>query len=642
MSFLGIVLLSGLVSTASAVEWPELSQPIHQTTVKSKDRAVIIALEEYDSLEGVRNASANAEEWVAFLHVGLGLPSSQISTLTNSAASRMRIVSEIKRSARRLHRDGRLWVIYIGHGITMFDDQQAAILPYYTSTEPKDIYEAAISTTEMASLLGDSDSKSIFIFDTAFNGLDRQGRTLVDAFPAQEGVVPTVTKRSTVLSAVSEGENAEYLIENGRPAFSYLVLGALRGWSDYDDNGWVSLLESVDYADVVLGGQTPMVQGRMRRQKISEALEEGPSLVRVRSSIEPVDPMSMVPEGMLQENVSLESLLGELAQQRAYEVRIQSEIDEQVSGIRESASVNWKRVRSFAEQRVDDPARIAVYAFLREYQDVVIQVQGQDFEVDIPEVQLAQQLLSQLATPTIQGVEFTWVPGGVFDVGNTQLSSLSHSVRLSHSFYVSTTEVTQALYQFVLDENPSDVQGDLFPVTNVSWFDAVHFANSLSAYEGLEQCYELTGKEKQSGTVTFTLGTSCLGYRLPTEAEWEFVARANTSGGFSGGDRLSKVAWVDSNSGGEVHFVAQKSSNEFGLYDLSGNVSEWIWDWYGEYQVSDNLDPIGPVAGTYRVQRGGSVVSGINQARVDARHPVEPSYVSPFQGFRIVRTVPDL
>ena len=74
-------------------------------------------------------------------------------------------------------------------------------------------------------------------------------------------------------------------------------------------------------------------------------------------------------------------------------------------------------------------------------------------------------------------------------MGNTQLSSLSHSVRLSHSFYVSTTEVTQALYQFVLDENPSDVQGDLFPVTNVSWFDAVRFANALSAYEGLEQCY---------------------------------------------------------------------------------------------------------------------------------------------------------
>ena len=283
------------------------------------------------------------------------------------------------------------------------------------------------------------------------------------------------------------------------------------------------------------------------------------------------------------------------------------------------------------------PARVAVYAFLREYQDVVIQVQGQDFEVDIPEVQLARQLLSQLATPTIEGVEFTWVSGGVFEMGNSQMSSMAHSVRLSHSFYISTTEVTQGLYQAMMDDNPSATKGDLYPVTNVSWFDAIQFANALSTFEGLEQCYEITGD-----TVTLALGMDCLGYRLPTEAEWEFVARANTPGGFSGGDRLARLGWVDSNSGGEVHFVAQKSANEFGLYDLSGNVSEWVWDWYGEYQVSENVDPIGPSKGTYKVQRGGSAVSNVGQARVDSRHPVDPAYRSPFQGFRVVRTVPDL
>ena len=460
---------------------------------------------------------------------------------------------------------------------------------------------------------------------------------LSEALPAQPGVIPTITKKTTVLSAVSPNEVAGNLTENGRPAFSYLVLGALRGWADTDQNGWMSLLESVDYASIVLGGQTPTVKGRLRRQKISEAVEDGPSLVRKRPVIKPVDPMAMVPEGMLQEGVSLESLLGELAQQRAYEVQIQQEIDEQVSTIREAAATHWQSIRGFAEQRVDDPARVAVYAFLREYQDVVIQVQGQDFEVDIPEVQLARQLLSQLATPTIEGVEFTWVSGGVFEMGNSQVSSMAHSVRLSHSFYISTTEVTQGLYQAIMDDNPSATKGDLYPVTNVSWFDAVQFANALSTYEGLEQCYAITGE-----TVTLTLGMDCLGYRLPTEAEWEFAARANTPGGFSGGDRLGRLGWVDSNSGGEVHFVAQKSANEFGLYDLSGNVSEWVWDWYGEYQVSENVDPIGPSKGTYRVQRGGSAVSNVGQARVDSRHPVDAAYRSPFQGFRVVRTVPDL
>ena len=140
------------------------------------------------------------------------------------------------------------------------------------------------------------------------------------------------------MSAVSPNEVAGNLTENGRPAFSYLVLGALRGWADSDQNGWMSLLESVDYASIVLGGQTPTVKGRLRRQKISEAVEEGPSLVRERPAITPVDPMTMVPEGMLQEGVSLESLLGELAQQRAYEVQIKRKIDDQVSIIREAVS----------------------------------------------------------------------------------------------------------------------------------------------------------------------------------------------------------------------------------------------------------------------------------------------------------------
>lgn len=637
MSFVATLLLGGIVQTAHAVEWPDVSEPATQAIRKSNDRAIIIALEEYESLIGIRHASGNSDDWERYFTSALGLPSSQVSVLKDSSASRMRIENELKRAGKKLKRDGKLWVIYIGHGITMYDSGEAAILPYYTPTEPKELYASAISTSEIASLIGKSDAQSIFVFDTAFNGLDRKGKPLSEALPAQPGVIPNITKKTTVLSAVSPNEVAGNLTENGRPAFSYLVLGALRGWADADQNGWMSLLESVDYASIVLGAQTPTVKGRLRRQKISEAVEDGPSLVRERPTIEPVDPMALVPEGMLQDGVSLESLLGELAQQRAYEVQIQQEIDEQVSTIREAAATHWQSIRGFAEQRVDDPARVAVYAFLREYQDVVIQVQGQDFEVDIPEVQLARQLLSQLATPTIEGVEFTWVSGGVFEMGNSQVSSMAHSVRLSHSFYISTTEVTQGLYQSMMDDNPSATKGDLYPVTNVSWFDAIQFANALSNYEGLEQCYEISGD-----SVTLGLGMDCLGYRLPTEAEWEFAARANTPGGFSGGDRLARLGWVDSNSGGEVHFVAQKSANEFGLYDLSGNVSEWVWDWYGEYQVSENVDPIGPSKGTYKVQRGGSVVSNISQVRVDSRHPVDPAYRSPFQGFRVVRTVPDL
>ena len=175
------------------------------------------------------------------------------------------------------------------------------------------------------------------------------------------------------------------------------------------------------------------------------------------------------------------------------------------------------------------------------------------------------------------------------------------------------------------------------PVTNVTWYDAVRFANALSAYEGLEECYNIQGQD-----VFFPLGTSCLGYRLPTEAEWEYAARSNKSGGFAGGDRIARLAWIDSNSGGEVHFVKQKSANAFGLYDMSGNVSEWVWDWHAPYSPASVVDPLGADSGTYRVQRGGSAVTGLSSARVDSRYPVQADYSSPTQGFRVVRTVPEM
>lgn len=624
-----------LIQPAAAVDWPDISEPIARAGAESLDRVVLISLEDYDSLSPVRNASMIAGAWQSYFEQTQGVPASQITWLSDSDATRGQITGHIKRSAKKVSGKGKLWVIYIGHGISMYDDGEAAILPYEASTEPKELYSQAIDMSEIATLLGKADSKTVVVLDASFTGLDRQGRLLLDTLPEQLGQTPLISRRTTVVSAVEPTEYAQQL-NNNQPALSYLLLGALRGWADLDDSGQVTLLESIEYIDAILNTQTPSVSGRLKRHDVAPALEKGPTLTRERA-MTPIDPMSLVPENMVQENVSLEQLLTELEQQRRYEIQIQSEIDSQVAGIRESASQNWQKVRAFASQRTDDPARVAVYAFLREYQDVVIQVQGREFEVDIPEVQLARQLLTRLATPTLEGVGFTWVPAGEFDMGGAQADALRHSVKLTHSFYASTTEVTQQLYQFILNENPSDVQSDLLPVTNVSWTDAIRFANALSAYEGLEECYSIQGD-----VVSFPLGTACLGYRLPTEAEWEYAARANKPGGFAGGDRVSKLAWIDSNSGGEVHFVKQKSPNGFGLYDMSGNVSEWVWDRYAPYAPVSSVDPMGASEGVYRVQRGGSALTGLTAARVDSRYPVQADYASPTQGFRIVRTVPEL
>src|SRR5262249_18504999 len=151
-----------------------------------------------------------------------------------------------------------------------------------------------------------------------------------------------------------------------------------------------------------------------------------------------------------------------------------------------------------------------------------------------------------------------------------------HRVRITRPFYLGVTEVTQGQYQAVMGENPSQFKtSDDLPVDNVSWFDAVKFCDRLSERENRKPCYLIDGDQ-----VSITGGN---GYRLPTEAEWEYACRAGSATAFGFGDdeaRLGGLAWFSGNSGGKTHPVAQRQANAFGLYDMHGNVWEWCWDAY--------------------------------------------------------------
>ena len=205
---------------------------------------------------------------------------------------------------------------------------------------------------------------------------------------------------------------------------------------------------------------------------------------------------------------------------------------------------------------------------------------------------------SSTYTPTVKtyevnGMTFQMVEvrGGTFTMGATseQASDAfddekpAHSVTLS-SYYIGKTEVTQELWQAVMDSNPSKFKGDRKPVEQVSWNDCQTFISKLNS---------LTGKK----------------FRLPTEAEWEFAARGGIKSKgykYSGSNTLDDVAWYLENSGETTHEVGTKSPNELGLYDMSGNVEEWCNDWYGNYSSSPSNNPTGPSSGSDRVSRGGS------------------------------------
>ena len=191
-------------------------------------------------------------------------------------------------------------------------------------------------------------------------------------------------------------------------------------------------------------------------------------------------------------------------------------------------------------------------------------------------------------------IEMVKVEAGSFDMGATpEMRSLQypyddekpdHRVTLTKNYYIGKYEVTQALWQVVMGNNPSRFKGDDLPVERVSWKRCQDFISKLNS---------LTGKR----------------FRLPTEAEWEYAARGgNKSRGYrySGSNTLDDVAWYGDNSGSKTHAVGTKQPNELGIYDMSGNVSEWCQDWRGSYSSSPQTNPTDAVSGSYRVDRGGS------------------------------------
>jgi formylglycine-generating enzyme required for sulfatase activity len=234
---------------------------------------------------------------------------------------------------------------------------------------------------------------------------------------------------------------------------------------------------------------------------------------------------------------------------------------------------------------------------------------------------------------------FVLIPSGTFMMGSPLSESeregdeTQHRVTLTQGFYIQTTEVTQGQWQALMGNNPSYFSscGSTCPVEQVSWTDAVSFANALSLAEGLSPCYDSAGNVVGGSVYT------CEGYRLPTEAEWEYAARAGSVESRYGG--IDQVAWHSGNSGGAPHAVGQLQANAWGLYDMLGNVWEWTHDWYGsEYGAGAVSDPVGPSGGSYRVFRGGCWYGVAAYVRAADRGRNDPGHRLNDLGFRLARS----
>jgi len=225
------------------------------------------------------------------------------------------------------------------------------------------------------------------------------------------------------------------------------------------------------------------------------------------------------------------------------------------------------------------------------------------------------------------GMKFVYIPPGTFMMGSPEdepgrdSDETLHRVTLTRGFYMQTTEVTQGQWKEVMGDNPSYFKecGDDCPVDTVSWDDVQEFIKSLNRKgEGL--------------------------YRLPTEAEWEYAARAGSETAYCFGNDaadLGKYAWYGESWDRGTHPVAQKELNAWGLYDMHGNVWEWCQDWYSKYPLGDAIDPTGPESGSYRVIRGSSFIYTARDCRSANRdYWLLPGYRDGNLGFRLVREAP--
>lgn len=212
--------------------------------------------------------------------------------------------------------------------------------------------------------------------------------------------------------------------------------------------------------------------------------------------------------------------------------------------------------------------------------------------------------------------------------GNTN-ERPTNEITITKDFYISKTEITQKLYRIIIGINNSSLIDDNLPVNNVTWLDAIKFCNRLSTLQNLDSCYRISGDN-------VLWDTNANGWRLPTEAEWEYACRANTKEDFYS-PNINDICWYSDNSGYKMHPVATKLPNNFGIYDMSGNLWEWCYDFFSDdyYNNIPKIDPKGPNKGSRRIVRGGAFDQPLSYLRSSNR--TFPANLNGNVGIRIVR-----
>lgn len=670
ISFIGL-----LSQEVCAQEWPDLSiapSPAIPHTVldPSQEKALVVSIEKYSVLANVTQAKRTGRDWFRYLSRHRGIPVDQVIWLDGQAATAENIKAALDSITQEPAE--RYWVVFIGHGATV--DKAPRILPVDTQDSYYDVLRKGLSIPNMLETLEESATGDVVaLFDASFNEQWGNQALFSEPLPRTRAEL-RVSRASTVLFATQPSASTYLLSKEGRTSFGYLALGALRGWADANQDGAVRVRELIDYTQKAL--QTVQLPNLTQEPFwiggndiiLGQTLEQqGPDLNALRKSLDPIVESKMGWDVEIRtgsgQSLDYDNLVDTVQaqaeareEQRRKEDLRQGVLETKSKELQLRASNIWNKM-SKARRLGGKEVYALVERYIQDFEDLYIEVDGASVKVDIPQVEVAKRWLSDKGRKIegVLGYDMQLVTAAPFIMGspkaerNRQKDEQLHEVSLKRDYYLGTFEVTQELWTTIMGSNPSHFQrcGARCPVESISWCDAVIFANRLSKREGFVEVYTLPYEFSIGMSEDVCAEQSRLvyadnnknGYRLPTEAEWEYAARAGRDSLYSGSGDSASVAWTRDNSAIKVHSVCTLKTNDWGFCDMSGNVWELVWDFYAPYPINYGIPNYeGPDDGIFRILRGGSWGMDEGAARIANRHYARPGYRIRDVGLRLART----
>jgi formylglycine-generating enzyme required for sulfatase activity len=651
---------------ALAAEWPALDRPPVAEGGGSKDAAVVVGIGDYAYLSDIPGARANATAWYQWLKQTREVP--VVRALFDEQGTRAGILEAAEQMAKRVQPGGTLWFVFVGHGAPSQAGDDGVLVGAAAQQRVLDFYPNTVRRQELLDLLeGGQQERLVVVLDACFSGRGGQGEALVKDLQPALLSGSWSPSRATVLTAGRSDQFAGPLPGGARPSFSYLLLGALRGWGDLDRDGQVTVAEAHSWvSDAMLElvtdrSQTPELQGADQDLVLSRGREPAPDLsafVVGEGGGRPgelADQLAQLARAQ-QQREAAEAAAAEAAQKaRELLARLEAERNEKLDSaedqvLREAASM-WARMAPIVASGGPE-AKQAVELYVEEYGSRKVWVEDQtgryERAVRSPELAKAQAWLGTYrgdtgdsgggaagaASAGTAGIEWVRIPGGSFRMGSGDGDSDErpvHTVSVA-GFEMSRSEVTFGQYQACVRAGVCSAP-HVADQSCYQWAGGRWKKGALSSrFQGSEQPVVCVDRDQAT---TFA---GWVGGRLPSEAEWEYAARGGQEHRFAGSNAPDEVAWHERISGERSHDVCGKRPNGYGLCDLSGNVWEWVEDAYHASYAGAPTDGSAwsTSAGSDPVLRGGSWSSAADYARVTNRWNTAGDRSS-YIGFRVAR-----